>query len=530
MVTSNKEVLVPDIGGATDGQVIEVAVKPGDSIKAEQTLITLESDKATMEIPAPCAGVIQELKVKVGDKVSEGSFILTLASDETKVTKQEATNATIPPKKAEESASGSNQPSKIVEIKIPDIGTDSAVTVIDMAIKRGTKITQDATLITLESDKATMEVPAPFSGGITDVKIKVGDKVKQGDVIALAQVIAAENKNQSVKAEQPVAALKQAESSGRETAEKANASAMQTVMHNAEIHAGPAVRRLANQLGVDLSKVAGSGRKGRVVEEDVHQFVKKVLQGGGSSNGLAISSAPIIDFSKFGTTQTQLLSRIKKITGINMHRNWVTVPHVTQFDEADITEMEAFRQANKAEAEKAGAKLTPLVFIMKAVVAALKAYPQFNASLDSMGENLILKKYFHLGVAVDTLSGLVVPVIRDVDQKSLIQLSLELAAISKKAREGKLLPTEMQGGCFTISSLGGIGGTAFTPIVNCPEVAILGVSKSEIKPKYINNEFKPRLMLPLSLSYDHRVIDGADGARFVVHLVSNLTDLRKLLL
>lgn len=424
--------------------------------------------------------------------------------------------------------------STLTEIKVPDIGGATNVLIIDVAVKPGDKLTPDATILTLESEKASIDIPAPMAGTVKEVKVKVGDHISEGNVILLleteATIQTTEAKQESAQpapASQPASA--EAASSSQQQVEQADVEEDSLDAESGENHAGPGVRRLARELGVDLGSVTGTGRKGRIVLEDIHAYVKTALQNGGTGSGMSVLPLPSIDFSKFGDIDVQPLSRIKKIAGANLHRNWVTIPHVTQFDEADITAMEAFRQDNKDIAEKQGVKLTPLVFIMKAVVASLKAYPQFNASLDASGEQLILKKYFHLGVAVDTPNGLVVPVIRDVDQKGIMELAKELNQMSKKAREGKLLPSEMQGGCFSISSLGGIGGTAFTPIINAPEVAILGVSRSETKPKFVDGKFEPRLMLPLSLSYDHRVIDGADGARFITHLAAGLSDLRRLL-
>lgn len=436
--------------------------------------------------------------------------------------------------------------STFTEVKVPDIGGAKNVDVIELLVKAGDKVSVDSSLITLESDKASMEIPSPSAGTVKELKVKVGDKVSEGSVIltmevegALPSETAARKETQSSKETQPsvAAETKQPTPPAPQTAPPAPKEAEQitvaaATVSTAEVHAGPGVRRMARELGVDLGRVSATGEKNRVLKEDIHRFVKAELAklSSGAGSGIAVSAAPQIDFSKFGDIETKPLNKIKKLTGANMHRNWVTVPHVTQFAETDITEMEAFREKQKAEAEKRGVKLTPLVFIMKAVVAALKQYPQFNASLDASGDNLILKKYFHIGVAVDTPNGLVVPVIRDVDRKTLFQLAQELAQISNKAREKGLALTDMQGSCFTISSLGGIGGTAFTPIVNAPDVAILGVSKASIKPVYQNNNFVPRLMLPLSLSYDHRVIDGADGARFIVYLSERLADIRTLLL
>lgn len=423
------------------------------------------------------------------------------------------------------------------EILVPDIGGASDVDVIEVLVKPGDVIKVDDTIITLESEKASMDVPADKAGVVVDVKVKVGDKLSEGDVILTLKVdessatpkkpaesTAPSETPASKKAEPPKAAEKISENSPGELHFEESFSDV------GDLNAGPGVRRIAREFGIDLNQIKGSGEKGRITKEDVQEYVKARLKGGGGS-GFALPSAPKVDFSKFGEIETEALSKIKKISGANLHRNWVTIPHVTQFEEVDITEMEAFRAEQKEAAEKMGCKLTPLVFIMKTVVAALQEFPLFNSSLDASGENLIMKKYFHIGVAVDTPNGLVVPVIRDVDKKDLFQLSKELGDISKKAREKGLGLADMQGGCFTISSLGGIGGTAFTPIINAPEVAILGVSRSQKKPVYQpDGSLIPRLMLPLSLSYDHRVIDGAQAARFIVYLAKCLADIRTLLL
>jgi len=411
-------------------------------------------------------------------------------------------------------------------IIVPDIGGASDVDVIEVLVKVGDHVKVDTPLISLESDKATMEVPSTDEGVVKELKVKVGDKISQGSTILVletAQAAAepAKPAEKPVEKAAPVAEKSAPAPIAVEAPEVDNAA-------DTDVHAGPGVRRIAFEFGIDLKNVTATGPKQRILKEDVQAFVKARLSGGGSGGGLP--TAPSVDFEKFGPIESQALSRIKKISGKNLHRNWLLVPHITQFADADITELEAFRQAQKSMLEKQGIKLTPLVFIMKAVVAALKTFPQFNASLDASGENLILKKYFHIGVAVDTPDGLVVPVIRNVDQKGLSDLARELSDVSEKARKKQLTPNDMQGGCFSISSLGGIGGTAFTPIVNVPEVAILGVSKSSYKPVYENGEFVPRLMLPLSLSYDHRVIDGADGARFVVYLSNMLADIRNILL
>lgn len=431
----------------------------------------------------------------------------------------------------------------IKNITTPDLGGATDVTVIELLVKPGDSVTKDTPVVTLESDKATLEIPASEAGIVKEMKVKVGDKVNMGSVLVTIESNAAEPaapaKEQAAKKEEPKPEAKSETKPKPEptkAAPEASAKEEPVVLtgeleSDGDVHAGPGVRRLARELGVNLTQLAGTGPKSRILKEDVQLFVKSrlsQLQQGG--NMPATMPAPVVDFSKFGVIESQALSRIKKISGKNLQRNWMTIPHVTQFGEADITTLEEFRKSQKAELDKKQVRLTPLVFVMKAVVASLKAFPHFNASLDASGENLILKKYFHIGVAVDTPDGLVVPVIRDVNKKGLIELAQELATVSEKARKKQLTPGDMQGGCFSISSLGGIGGTAFTPIINAPEVAILGVSKSTFKPVYEDGEFVPRLMVPLSLSYDHRVIDGADGARFMVHLINMLSDIRNLLL
>jgi pyruvate dehydrogenase E2 component (dihydrolipoamide acetyltransferase) len=418
-------------------------------------------------------------------------------------------------------------------ITLPDIGGATDVDVIEVLVKVGDTIKIDSPLLTLESDKATMEVPSSDEGVVKELKVKAGDKVSTGSVIMVLETNAAASKEAAPKeaAESKPAPKAEQQTPPAKTEQKpAPADTAEKIDHG-DVHAGPAVRKIAREFGIELSAISATGPKQRILKEDVQDYVKARLnQSSGTGSPSGLPTAPVVDFSKFGEIETKPLTRLKKVSGKNLHRNWLLVPHITQFAQADITEMEAYRQAQKAQMEKAKLKLTPLVFIMKAVVAALKAFPQFNASLDANHENLILKKYFHIGVAVDTPDGLVVPVIRDVDQKSLKELAQELQTISEKARQKQLTPNEMQGGCFSISSLGGIGGTAFTPIINVPEVAILGVSKASLQPVYDNDKFVPRLMLPLSLSYDHRVIDGADGARFVVYLTEMLSDIRNLLL
>ena len=414
----------------------------------------------------------------------------------------------------------------IQTVLVPDIG-GGKVDVIEILVKVGDVVAKDASLLTVESEKASMDIPAPFAGTIKTIKVKVGDKLSEGDAIfemETSEAIVSASKPAVQKQPGGAEAVSFGASATKvpQRQDPAPMAALQTSNSQANLYAGPAVRRIAREFGIDLTQIRGTGEKNRISKEDVQNYVRQRLSQ--TSSGFNFPAAPTIDFAKYGAVSTEPLSKIKKFSGANLHRNWVTIPHITQFDDADITDLENYRQTQKAKAEKEGVKLTPIVFVMKAVVAALKQYPQFNASLDSSGENLILKKYFHIGVAVDTPNGLVVPVIRDVDQKDVFQLAKELGAISKKAREKGLTPMEMQGGCFSISSLGGIGGTAFTPIINAPEVAILGLSKTQTKPIWKDNAFVPRLMLPLSLSYDHRVIDGADGARFVTYLAQQIAD------
>ena len=426
---------------------------------------------------------------------------------------------------------------EIKQVLMPDIGDSKDVPVIEVMVKAGDTVKAEQSLLTLETDKATMDVPAPFDGVVKNVSVKVGDKVSEGTLILLMESSATET-SATVSPTTTPASEKDAENSG--ASQSVAAPATPTVAptglpsnHTGKAHASPSIRHFARELGVDLTRVKSSGEKGRITKNDVQSFVKTSLakpQEGTGGGGLQVSAMPIVDFSKFGVIETKPLSRIKKLSGANLHRNWLSIPHITQHDEADITEMEVFRKELGEEYSKQGIKITPLVFLLKAVVTAMHQYPNFNSSLDASGENLVLKKYFHIGVAVDTPDGLMVPVLRDVDQKGIVQLAKELGEISVKAREKKLPATAMQGGCFTISSLGGIGGTAFTPIINAPEVAILGVSKASVKPVFKEGEFVPRLILPLSLSYDHRVIDGAEAVRFTSYLGSVLSDVRRLVL
>lgn len=516
------EIKVPDIGGHESVDIIAVEVKAGDTIAVDDTLITLETDKATMDVPADAAGVVKEVKVKVGDKISEGGVILTV---ETGAAAAEAAPAAAAEAQPAPAAAGG----ATVQVAVPDIGGHTDVDVIAVEIKVGDTVAEDDTLITLETDKATMDVPCTAAGVVKAVFLKVGDKVSEGSAI-----IEVETAGSAAAAPAPAA---QAAAPAAVPTSASPAAAKIDEAAFAKAHAGPSARKLARELGVDLGQVKGSGLKGRIMGDDIKAFVKSVMQGGAAKpaaagaslgGGLDLLPWPKVDFSKFGNVEVKELSRIKKISGQNLSRNWVVIPHVTVHEEADMTELEEFRKQLNKEWEREGVKLSPLAFIIKASVSALKAFPEFNASLD--GDNLVLKNYFNIGFAADTPNGLVVPVIKDVDQKGLKQISQELTELSKKAREGKLKPQEMQGACFTISSLGGIGGTGFTPIVNAPEVAILGVCKSQIKPVWNGKEFAPHLMCPLSLSFDHRVIDGAAGMRFTVFLANLLKDFRRITL
>ncbi|QUF68385.1 pyruvate dehydrogenase complex dihydrolipoyllysine-residue acetyltransferase [Vibrio fluvialis] len=531
--TELKEVNVPDIGG-DEVEVTEIMVAVGDTVSEEQSLITVEGDKASMEVPAPFAGTVKEIKIASGDKVTTGSLIMVF-----EVAGSGAPAAAAPAQAAAPAAAPAVAADK--EVNVPDIGGDE-VEVTEIMVAVGDMVSEEQSLITVEGDKASMEVPAPFAGKVKAIKVAAGDKVSTGSLIMVFEVAGAAPAAVSAPAQAaaPAAAAPKAEAPA--AAEPAAATG-DFQENNEYAHASPVVRRLAREFGVNLSKVKGSGRKSRILKEDVQNYVKEALKrlesgvasaasGKGDGAALGLLPWPKVDFSKFGETEIQPLSRIKKISGANLHRNWVMIPHVTQWDNADITELENFRkEQNAIEAKKdSGMKITPLVFIMKAAAKALEAFPAFNSSLSEDGESLILKKYVNIGIAVDTPNGLVVPVFKDVNKKGIYELSEELAVVSKKARAGKLTAADMQGGCFTISSLGGIGGTAFTPIVNAPEVGILGVSKSEIKPVWNGKEFAPRLQLPLSLSYDHRVIDGAEGARFITYLNGCLSDIRRLVL
>ncbi len=524
---------VPDIGGAEGVEVIEISVKVGDVIAEGDSIVVLESDKASMEVPASAGGKVVAIKVKLGDKLSEGDVVLDVEAEgavaapaAAEKPAADATPATAP------AAAPAPAASAEVSVAVPDIGGAEGVEVIEVSVKAGDEVAVGDILVVLESDKASMEIPAEVAGKIVSLAIKVGDKVSQGSAIgvisgsapaaapAKAEAAPAAPKSETPKADAP-------------KAEAPKVAAVEEVVQTGDVYAGPAVRKLARQLGVDLGKVSGSGPRGRLLKDDVRGYVKPIVaaaQSGAAAGGAGIPRVPAVDFAKFGEVEIVKMSKIKKATADNMTRNWLNVPHVTQWDDADITELEAFRNGLKAEAEKRGSKLTPLPFLLMASAAALRAEPSFNVSMHHDGDSIVHKKYVHIGVAVDTPNGLMVPVVKNVDQKGLWELADEVNALAKKARDGKLLPGDMQGGCFTISSLGAMGGNGFTPMVNAPEVAILGVSRAQIKPVWDGKEFVPRNMLPLSLSYDHRAVNGADAGRFFTFLVAAIADIRRLLL
>ena len=547
------EVKVPDIGDFKDVAVIELLVKVGDTISVDQSLVTVESDKASMEIPSTHAGVVKEVKVAVGDKVNEGSLLLIVeGAGAAAAAPAPAPVAAPAPAAAPAVAAPVAAPAAgggLVDVVVPDIGDFDEVSVIEVFVKAGDTIRVEQSLITVESDKASMEIPSSHAGVIKELKVKLGDKVAKGTLLAVVQTAAGAAPAASAPAAAaPVAAPAPAQAAAAPVAASASVPALPahepTAAKGRLPHASPTIRKLARELGVPLEEVKGSGPKGRVLESDVQGFVKAVMTGqtqtaaqkaaapagaaaaGGAFPGLL--AWPQVDFAKFGPIERKEMGRIKKISGANLHRNWVVIPHVTNHDDADITDLEAFRVLLNKENEKSGVKVTMLAFMIKAAVAALKKFPEFNASLD--GDTLVLKQYFHIGFAADTPNGLVVPVIKDADKKGIVQISQEMADLAKKARDGKLGPADMSGGCFTISSLGGIGGRYFTPIINAPEVAIMGVCKSQIEPKWDGKAFQPRLMLPLSLSWDHRVIDGAAAARFNVYFASLLADFRRIAL
>jgi len=540
---------VPDIGDFDEVGVIELLVKAGDRVAAEQSLITVESDKASMEIPSSHAGVVKEITVQLGDKVRQGSVIAVLETAEAAATAVLASEPKTAPAPATPAAAAietqapaaAPAASATIEVRVPDIGDFKDVAVIELLAKVGDTIKVEQSLFTVESDKASMEIPSPAAGVLKELKVKIGDTVNIGDLVAVLEGAA------GASAPAAAAAAPAAQPAAAALASAAAAvPAHQPGTPTAGLpHASPSVRKFARELGVPLEEVKGTGPKGRITQDDVQGFTRAVMagalqtqaqaakapaagSGGGSGAGLDLLPWPKVDFSKFGTVERKDLSRIKKISGANLHRNWVMIPHVTNNDEADITDLEAFRVSTNKENEKSGVKVTMLAFVIKAVVAALKKFPEFNTSLD--GDTLVYKQYYHIGFAADTPNGLVVPVLKDADKKGIIQISQEMGELAKKARDGKLGAADMQGGCMSISSLGGIGGTHFTPIINAPEVAILGLSKGQMKPVWDGKQFVPRLTLPLSLSYDHRVIDGAAAARFNAFLGQVLADYRRILL
>ncbi|BDG01148.1 dihydrolipoyllysine-residue acetyltransferase [Anaeromyxobacter oryzae] len=580
------DVKIPPIGDYKDVPIIDVLVKPGDAVNENDPLVTLESDKATMDVPSPASGTVRELKVKTGDRVSEGSLVAVLdaaKADGAKAAVREPAAPAAPPAPAAAAQARGTTPSyapaqapaagptapapsrangaaarpaaaEPLEVKVPPIGDFTDVPIIDVLVKPGDAVKPNDPLVTLESEKATMDVPSPAAGTVREVRVKAGDRVSEGSVVVLLEGAAAEAAAPAPAAarapEPPAAAPTPAAPPSAPAAQRpapaapapagTAAAAARALAAPAEpgerrvAHASPSIRKLARELGVDLARVEGTGPKGRILKDDVQGFVKQVMHAAASGAparggpGLDLLPWPKIDFAKFGPVEAQPLARIKKISAANLSRNWVMIPHVTQHDEADITELERFRQELNREHEKEGVKVTLLAFLVKACVAALKRYPELNASLD--GETLVLKRYFHIGFAADTPNGLMVPVVKDADRKGVLDIARETAELAAKARAGKLSATDMQGGSFSISSLGGIGGTFFTPIINAPEVAILGVSRSQTKPVWDGEKFGPRLVLPLSLSYDHRVVDGALAARFTTHLAALLADMRRAML
>ena len=539
------DVTVPDLGDFTDVEVIDILVSEGDVVAAEDSLITLETDKATMDVPSPVAGKVVGIRVTQGSTVSAGDLIVVLEAEavETADSDDDASAQAAESGPAEQSAaasdaggSASDAPAEPQLVSVPDLGDFSDVDVIEILVSSGDEVDAEQGLITLETDKATMDVPAPVAGRVLELKVEAGSTVNPGDAIALIQPNPVQPASGQPASRSPQAATRQAP-------ERTSAPAAATpkpVAHERALpavgivdeagfsraHASPSVRKLARELGVDLARVTGSGRKGRVSADDLKAFVKKILKDGAPGAGLP--KVPEVDFARFGPVEEQKLSRIQKISGPRLHASWVNLPHVTQHDEADITELEARRQALKGDAAARDIKLTPLAFIVRAVVLTLQEFPKFRSSLSVDGKGLVVKNYFHVGFAADTPQGLVVPVIRDAERKDLFELASDLGSLSAKARDGKLGADDVQGGVFTISSLGGIGGSYFTPIINAPEVAILGVSRSSMKPVWIDSEFSPRLLLPLSLSYDHRVIDGAEAARFITRLSATLSDAERL--
>ncbi len=555
---------VPDLGDAGDVEVIEIPVSVGQAVEENDSLLVLESEKAAMEIPAPMAGVVKSIAINLGDQVTTGAEILTLEITQNAASEpsEEAESAPEPvqpdreetaeqPEAAPAVDSSTEEPppespeaaAKIIEVAIPDLGTDDEVDVIEIHVQAGDSIAAEDSLLTLESDKAAMEVPSPHAGVVEAVLVEIGAQVKTGTPVLRLRVEQEESVAAAAPSEDTVDSGPEPEPQKTPapapaapiaaSAEKASASAA-SKDSGENVYAGPAVRKLARELGVNLAEINGSGARGRIVKEDVHEYVKTSLDRPAAAGVLSVAGAPAavpdVDFSRFGEVEQEPRSKLAKVTAVNMQRSWLAVPHVAQFEEADVTELEAFRAGLKAESENRGVKLTPLPFLLKACAHTLREFPQFNVSIHSSGEYAIRKKYVHIGVAVATEAGLVVPVIRDVDRKSIWQLAVEVATASVKARERKLKPEDMQGACFTISSLGAIGGTGFVPIVNAPEVAILGVARTAVKPVWRDGEFVPRTMLPLTLTYDHKAVNGVDGGRFATHLAALLGDIRRLLL
>ncbi len=525
------EVVVPDMGNFADVGVIEVLVKPGDRVEVDTPLVTLETEKATMDVPSTAAGIVESVHVQAGGRISAGGLVVTLKGEGA----AEAP-AAAPAAAAAAPAPAAAAPAPVavpqsLEVRVPDMGNFTEVGVIDILVNVGDTVAVDTPLVTLETEKATMDVPSTAAGVVEAIHVQKGGKVSAGGLVVtvkgVATVAAASS---AAPAPAPVAAVAPVAAPAKAAAPvHAPAPVVPATINEAgfsKAHAGPSVRKLARELGVDLAQVKGTGPKSRVTHEDVKAWVKQALSGGAAraGGGAGLPAVPAVDFAQFGAVEVKPLNRVQKISGPRLHASWVNLPHVTQFDEADITDLEATRQKLKDKAASEGVKLTPLAFIIRACVKALQEFPTFNASLDASGQNLVLKKYVHIGFAADTPNGLLVPVIRDADKKDVYEIARALADLSDRARKGKLSGSEMQGGCFTVSSLGGIGGTAFTPIINAPEVAILGVSRSQMKPLWKDNAFVPRMMLPLSLSYDHRVIDGANGARFSTYLAQLLAN------
>jgi|TARA_B100000315_G_scaffold260927_1_gene327553 pyruvate dehydrogenase E2 component (dihydrolipoamide acetyltransferase) len=519
-MTELTKILVPDVGEATDVEVIEILVKNGDRISKDESLVVLESEKASMEIPSPTHGEVRSIQVKEGDKVEEGDLILEMSEQTSQI--NEAATSAVPVTEPETD--------RLETVRVPDVGEAKEVTVIEIMVSTGDAVAADDSLIVLESEKASMEIPSPCAGIVRSILLSVDDQVEEGDEILTVAADSTPQIKDSVRSR----GQEEEKQAGRGVVVEEETSRRAVgVAQTALVHAGPAVRKQAREYGVDLAALTGSGTKGRILKEDIKAYVKQQMDrshAGQDSAAMGIPTIAEVDFSKFGAVEIQPLSRIRRVSAKNLHRSWLNVPHVTQFDEADITDLETYRKEQNLNLAEKGVKLTPLAFLIKSVVSTLKEYPRFNASLHPDGERIILKQYIHIGIAVETEEGLVVPVVRDADCKGLEQLALESAELARQAREKKLPLDAMQGSCFTISSLGGIGGTAFTPIVNAPEVAILGVSRSTVKPIFDGESFQPRTILPLSLSYDHRAIDGAEAVRFTSHLCRMLSDVRHMLL